>query len=71
MTERQFIRAVGSNLRRYRKKAGMSQTKVYTRTEITQNSVSNYEKGIRDISLTRLYRLAQVYGCTVSDLVEV
>lgn len=69
--ERQFVRAVGRNLKKYRKKVNMSQRQVYVRTEITQNSISNYEHGARDISLVRLYKLAQVYGCTVSDLVEV
>lgn len=69
--ERQFVRAVGGNLRKYRKKAKLSQKQVYVRTEITPNSVSNYEHGARSIDLVRLYKLAQVYGCRVSDLVEV
>ncbi len=69
--ERNFARKVGKRLRMYRKQAKLSQRQVYTRTNITPNSVSNYENGARCIDLLRLYKLAQVYGCTVSDLVEV
>ncbi len=69
--ERDFARKVGKRMRMFRKKAGLTQQKVYVRTNITPNSISNYESGARCIDLSRLYKLAKCYGCKVSDLVEV
>ena len=68
--EKMFLEKVGKRLKDKRNEAGYTQMQVYVRTSITPNSVSNYEAGARSMDLVRLHKLADCYGCKVSDFVE-
>ena len=48
--------------------AGYSQPEVEQRTGICQSSLSNYETGWTLPQLPTLYRLAELYGCEVKDV---
>lgn len=37
---------------------------------VTKNAVSNYESGIRNISLEQIIRLANLYGCSEREIID-
>lgn len=57
------------NLKRLRKEKNMSQTELAVRLGVKQNTVSSWEKGVRHPGLRMLLALANVFGCTVDELI--
>ena len=51
-----------------RKKAGLTQSDVAKKLGITEASVSQWETGSTHPSTKRLFEIAQLYGCTVDEL---
>lgn len=37
---------------------------------VTKNAVSNYESGIRNISLEQIIGLANLYGCSEREIID-
>ena len=37
---------------------------------VTQNAVTNYEMGIRRLSLEQVLSLAQLYGCAAEEIIQ-
>ena len=64
--EREYLKEYGEKLRDIRKKADMSQQKLYTRTGISQSTICYYEKGEMPITITNLVKIAEALGYTVS-----
>lgn len=69
-----FSGRLGANLRRYRKRAGLSQEALATRLrddyglDITSQSLSHYETGKRSMQVDDLPAFAQALGITVRRL---
>ena len=59
-----------NNLKRLRKEKGMSQADLATMLGVKQNTISGWEKGVREPSLHMLVRLASLFGCTVDALIS-
>ena len=55
----------------YRKKAGLTQAEAAKKVGVTQSSISYWEKGKTTPSVESLFRMAEVYGCKIGDLVTV
>jgi transcriptional regulator with XRE-family HTH domain len=61
---------VGSNLRRARQNAGLSQAALAERSGISRRTIVNAEAGEANISLTGVDRLAEALGTTFTALVS-
>ena len=58
------------NIEKRRIAAGMSQLQLSRLVGVQQNTISQYEKGKREPSLEVLIKLADIFGCTIDELVR-
>ncbi len=58
------------NLRAYRQKAGFTQLRASEQLKISEMTLCRYETGAREPRAGDLIRMAQLYGCTVDDLLN-
>ncbi len=63
-----FLSAFGSHLRSLRKKAGLSQEETADRAGIHVTYLSGVERGLRNLSIRNVRRLAQALGVPTKDL---
>lgn len=63
------LRNVGSNLRDFRKRAGLSQAILAQRSGVSRRTIINLEAGEANISLAGLDQLAEALGIRFVDLV--
>ncbi len=70
MADTAYLRALGARIRTERKRQGLTLRAVEERTagEFKQSALGSYEKGVKEIGVSRLNRLATVLGVTASDL---
>ena len=61
---------VVSRIRRYRRKAGLTQTQVANAVGNTVGCISQYETGLRGLPVPVAKKLAEIYGCKWTDLYE-
>jgi transcriptional regulator with XRE-family HTH domain len=54
----------------YRKRLGLSQEEIAAKMGMTHPPYLAREKGRRSWTLTELEKLAEIFGCTVKDLIE-
>lgn len=62
-----------TNLKRIRKAAGFSQSKLAEVSGVNLRMIQYYEQGAKDINKAEaltVYRLARALNCTVEDLIE-
>jgi transcriptional regulator with XRE-family HTH domain len=59
---------LGNNLRKARKKRGLTQSEVGNLLGVTEQTISGYERGVRDPDTQQLSRLAQIYGVSTDYL---
>jgi len=57
------------NARILREARGLSQSDVFLATRINDTHLSRFERGLSELSLSNLQKLATLYGCTLDDLV--
>lgn len=55
-------------LKQYRLKYGLTQAELAKRLSISQNAVSQYEKGRRTPPVPRFASMAEKLGCSVCDI---
>ncbi len=61
--------SVGSNIKKYRKKSGLSGSQLGGMIGISQSNIARYENGgVKYISTEILERIANALSCKVSDL---
>lgn len=61
---------VGRNFARLRKDQGLTQEQVAARTDISQQYISDLERGRRNPTVITLYELAQALGVSHVELVR-
>lgn len=61
-------RALGRRIRTWRVRRQMSQATLAELTGVTQSTLSNYENGKRDLSVSTLIRLAEKLDVDLEDL---
>ena len=61
---------IGKRLRTARERAGLTQAEVATVLGIAREQVSYYENGKREISLTNLMTLSNLYGYSIHHFLE-
>lgn len=59
---------VGKNIQRIRKANGLSQTTLAAKINASKQSISEIEKGGRNITLGTMAILAEALGCQIKDL---
>ena len=64
------LKVLGSAIREYRKKAGMSQEKLAEKAQLHPVYVGKVERGEQWISLHALLRVSEAQGFHVSDLLQ-
>ncbi|MGH7204532.1 MAG: helix-turn-helix domain-containing protein [Candidatus Levyibacteriota bacterium] len=60
---------LGESVRKYRRKAGLSQEELAVKAKLDLTSVSEIESGLRNPSLKTLHKLASALRITVNDLI--
>ena len=71
MTRRSIAKVAAENIARRRKAAGLTQAQVAERLSVEKESISRMESGRIALNLERLQQFADIYGCTVADLIKV
>lgn len=61
---------IGLNIRHFREGMGLSQADVSEFLAVTREQISYYETGRRNIPLTLLERLTELFGVELSDLLS-
>lgn len=61
---------MGPTLRELRKQSGKSCAEVAETLGVTRNAVTNYEQGIRRISLEQVLLLARLYDSTAEEIIQ-
>ena len=62
-----------TKLKELRERAGLSQTQLALKAGVSPRMIPKYEAGANDINKAQgitLYKIAQVLGCKVEDLLE-
>ena len=65
-----YRRTVGQQIRAYRKEAGLTQEKLAEKASLSYKYVGEVERGVVNVSLDSLMRLAKALKLKVSDLVR-
>ncbi len=74
MTEASFLKRVGSNIKKLRKKKGYTQLALaaeYRDELISKQTISKIENGKRNLTLTTILRLAQALDVSPKDLLDI
>ena len=54
----------------YRNEKKLSQLDIANKVGVTQQSISNWETGLRIPSVEILIKLSEIFGCTLDELVK-
>ncbi len=57
-------------IRPIRKKLGITQKELAAELGVTPNAISNWENGVRNPSLEKVKRLAEILNCTTDELLK-
>ncbi|MBO6204451.1 MAG: helix-turn-helix transcriptional regulator [Selenomonas sp.] len=57
------------NLRNYRRAANMSQKELGEKLNVVQGTIASWEKGRNEPSIAMLIQLADIFDCTLDELV--
>lgn len=67
---RSYRRILGGNIRRRRKRAGWTQEKLAEKADLTYKYLGEVERGLVNVSLDSLIRLARALGVRLRDLIR-
>jgi transcriptional regulator with XRE-family HTH domain len=59
---------IGEKIRGYRNQQGISQDELGQKLGVSFQQVQKYEKGVNRVSAARMQQIAQIFSCTVADL---
>ena len=66
--ENDVTKYVGAQIRKYRKKAGLTQKELGFRIGVKHNTISGYENGTNEPEQNTLFAIADVLGVSINDL---
>lgn len=61
---------VGQNIRRVREAASLTQSDLALMIGSTQSQIGKYERGVQDMSLSRLVQIAEALGADAVDFLK-
>ena len=62
-----------TNLKQIRETSGFTQSQLSEKSGVNAQMIAKYEQGVKDINKAQgitLYKIAQVLGCQIEDLLE-
>jgi transcriptional regulator with XRE-family HTH domain len=59
-----------NRIREYRRELGLTQAQIAEKLKIRASAVSQWETEVRSPKVINLKRLAEIFGCTVDDLLK-
>lgn len=62
---------IGSQLAKYRRKRGLTQEDVGVRLDIGAEAVSRLERGLVELTVSKLLQLADIFDCPADELLMV
>ena len=65
---RRVLRSFGNRVRKARNAAGMSQESLAEKADLDRTYISGIERGLRNVSLINISRLAAALGVSARDL---
>jgi transcriptional regulator with XRE-family HTH domain len=68
---REFKKDIGETLKKYRLAANMSQMALAEKIGISYQQLQKYEKGIDNISISRLYQISNALKVPIRNLFEI
>lgn len=63
-----IYKILGSKIRKYRQKAGLSQEELGNQLDLTRGSIAKMEAGTQSLYVHSLYKIAKICGIRVVDL---
>lgn len=63
-----YYKSIGSNIRKYRKIAGISQEELAFRLQSARNYIGCIERGEKQPSLPFLFDIAEILQCKIKDI---
>lgn len=63
-------KTIGNNITKIRKAQGLTQENIASYLGLSREQISHYERGVRNISVTELNKLSDLFGIELSDLLE-
>ncbi len=67
--QERFLKALGARMTDARKREGLTQAQLAKTTNVSQQSIADYETGSRHIQAWRLVKIADALGADISQLV--
>lgn len=68
MNETEFRKTIGTNISYYRKANGMTQSVLAEKLNYSDKAVSKWERGESVPDVYVLYRMSELFGCTINDI---
>ncbi len=68
--DKDFVSKVGKNIKKYRKKRGLSQFKLAIETDVTPAAIANIEHARSDTTLTKINAIARALGIKPYELLK-
>ncbi len=65
-----FLKIVGARVRDRREALGWSQERLAAEADLDRTYISGIERGLRNMSLLALLRIARVLGVSLTDLLQ-
>lgn len=67
----EYSAILGNNIKKYREMNKMTQTELAEKLNLSQNAISQYEKGDRDPSTQTIYRLCEILQIDFNELYNI
>ncbi|MFV0515425.1 MAG: helix-turn-helix domain-containing protein [Jhaorihella sp.] len=61
---------IAQNIKKIREEKGLLQKQVASYIEVDKSTYSKIEKGLRDVTVIELYKMAQLFNMTVDQIIE-
>lgn len=61
---------IGENIRKQRRKIGMTSTDLARSVQVSQSMISQIERGTKTVSLPLAAEIARVLGCEIQELLD-
>jgi len=61
---------LGKNIKKYREYRGMTQNQLAEMVDLSREYIADIERGLKNISLRKLYNIADILNIKCSDLID-
>ena len=70
MKEEEFLKLIGENITKHRKKLGFTSNELALRCDMEKSNLIAIEKGRRNVTVKNLLKIAKELNCEVKDFFE-